>query len=202
MIRHTNAVMLDAPGIYLADAGIALDISREAMLEMVDATTNPPTAATVMQSTFQTNTVAIRCEQFVTWVVAVSNAVQHLVVASQHTGESWMRHVEALGRDRLVKTLPADESDDAFYARVERAKHVPARRREGDPAIEADALRMDAMIEADLANIEQRVLRDLIGQGASPEVADEHIRAAIALLRAGKRAWQDRILARLRGGRG
>jgi HK97 family phage major capsid protein len=76
-----NAIVLDAPGIYLADGGINLDISREAMLEMVDATTNPPVAATVYQSTYQTNTIAIRCEQYVTWVVAVSNAVQYVVVA-------------------------------------------------------------------------------------------------------------------------
>jgi hypothetical protein len=76
-----NAIVVDAPGVYLADGGIDLDVSEEAMLEMVDAATNPPVAATVFQSIWQTNMIAIKCERFVCWTVVASNAVQYLVVA-------------------------------------------------------------------------------------------------------------------------
>jgi HK97 family phage major capsid protein len=76
-----NAIVLDAPVIFLADGGIGLDTSEEAMLEMVDVPTSPPVAATVYQSIWGTDQIAIRCERFVSWVVVASNAVQYLVVA-------------------------------------------------------------------------------------------------------------------------
>jgi len=76
-----NAIVLDAPGIYLADGGINFNASQDALIEMVDTTTNPPVAATVYHSCWQTNTIAVLCERFVCWVVAASNAVQYLVVA-------------------------------------------------------------------------------------------------------------------------
>lgn len=75
-----NCIVLDAPGIYLADGGLDLDTSEEALLEMVDAPTNPPVAATVYLSLFQTNMIAIRAERFVCWTVVASNAVQFLPV--------------------------------------------------------------------------------------------------------------------------
>jgi hypothetical protein len=39
-----------------------------------------PAATTVMVSLWQDNLVGIRCERFITWVVAVANAVQYMVV--------------------------------------------------------------------------------------------------------------------------
>ena len=76
-----NAIVVDAPGVYLADAGIDLDVSTEAMLEMSDAVTSPPVAATVFQSLWQTDMVAIRAERFVCWAVVGTNCVQFVTVA-------------------------------------------------------------------------------------------------------------------------
>jgi hypothetical protein len=77
----SNAILLDAPAIYLADGGINLDTSREALLHMNDAPDAPPTAATVLVSLYQDNLVGIRAERFVSWVTVGANAVQYAVVA-------------------------------------------------------------------------------------------------------------------------
>jgi hypothetical protein len=74
-----NAIVCDAAAIYLADAGLDLGISREALIEMVD-TSAAPSASTVYQSTFQQNSVALRVERFVYWLVVGPNAVQYVVV--------------------------------------------------------------------------------------------------------------------------
>lgn len=75
-----NCIVVDAPVVHVADGGLDLDITPDAMLEMVD---NPagPTAATVMVSLWQDDLVGIRCERFIHWVVAAANAVQFLAVA-------------------------------------------------------------------------------------------------------------------------
>jgi HK97 family phage major capsid protein len=76
-----NAIVVDAPGIFVANAGIDLDVSEEALLQTDSAPDSPATAATVFISLFQTNQIAIRAEQFVHWVVVASNAVQFVTVA-------------------------------------------------------------------------------------------------------------------------
>ncbi|TBM29793.1 phage major capsid protein [Hafnia alvei] len=66
----TNLTLLNAPDIYLADdGGVAVDMSREASLEMESDPTGDsvtPTG-TEMVSMFQTNSVAIRAERWINW---------------------------------------------------------------------------------------------------------------------------------------
>lgn len=63
-------MLVNAPDIYLADdGGVAVDMSREASLEMEsepvgDSVTPTPTE---MVSMFQTNSVAIRAERWINW---------------------------------------------------------------------------------------------------------------------------------------
>lgn len=65
-----------APEVYLADdGGVAVDMSREASLEMAtdpsmassDGASPPAPAETTLVSMFQTNSVAIRAERVITW---------------------------------------------------------------------------------------------------------------------------------------
>ncbi|HCI6749365.1 TPA: phage major capsid protein [Klebsiella variicola subsp. variicola] len=64
-------VLVNASDVYLADdGGVQIDASREASLEMVDASTMnsvTPTGGTSMVSMFQTNSVAIRAERWINW---------------------------------------------------------------------------------------------------------------------------------------
>lgn len=66
----SNLTLLNAPDIYLADdGGVAVDMSREASLEMESDPTGDsvtPTG-TEMVSMFQTNSVAIRAERWINW---------------------------------------------------------------------------------------------------------------------------------------
>lgn len=66
----TNLTLLNAPDIYLADdGGVAVDMSREASLEMESdpiGDSMTPTG-TEMVSMFQTNSVAIRAERWINW---------------------------------------------------------------------------------------------------------------------------------------
>ena len=55
--------------IFLADdGGVAIDVSREASLQMDSAPDNPATASTVMVSLWQNNLVALRAERFINWL--------------------------------------------------------------------------------------------------------------------------------------
>ncbi|GEP06428.1 phage major capsid protein [Methylobacterium oxalidis] len=78
--------MLNASDIYMADdGGIAVDMSREASLQMDNAPTMDsvtPTAASVV-SMFQTNSVAFRAERTLNWMRRRDSAVQYL------TGVAW-----------------------------------------------------------------------------------------------------------------
>ncbi|EIC82158.1 phage major capsid protein [Serratia sp. M24T3] len=63
-------VLVNAPDIYLADdGGVAVDMSREASLEMESDPTGDSTVPTgvEMVSMFQTNSVAIRAERWINW---------------------------------------------------------------------------------------------------------------------------------------
>lgn len=63
-------ILVNAPDIYLADdGGVAIDMSREASLEMMSNPTQDSVAGTGTQlvSMFQTNSVAIRAERWINW---------------------------------------------------------------------------------------------------------------------------------------
>lgn len=63
-------VLVNAPDIYLADdGGVAVDMSREASLEMESAPTGDSMTPTPVEmvSMFQTNSVAIRAERWINW---------------------------------------------------------------------------------------------------------------------------------------
>jgi HK97 family phage major capsid protein len=78
--------LVNAPEILLADDGqVTIDVSREASVQMDDAPTNPPVAATVFQSFWQQNLIGIKAERFITWVKGRSTAV--VVLASANWGE-------------------------------------------------------------------------------------------------------------------
>ena len=74
-------VLANASDIYLADdGGVAVDMSREASLEMNDAPTGDslaPTAASLV-SMFQTNSVAFRGERTINWAKRRASAVAAL----------------------------------------------------------------------------------------------------------------------------
>jgi len=80
-------VLVNATDIYLADdGGVAVDMSREASLEMLSDPVGDSGAgvgATEMVSMFQTNSVAIRAERWINWkrrrtaAVAVITAVAY-----------------------------------------------------------------------------------------------------------------------------
>ena len=75
--NHTIA--MDPSGVFVADAGVDIDISREASIEMVD-TPAAPVATSVFTSLFQTNMVGFRTERFVNWTTT-PNAVKYLAGA-------------------------------------------------------------------------------------------------------------------------
>lgn len=63
-------VLVNAPDIYLADdGGVAVDMSREASLEMQSEPTHDSQTPTPVElvSMFQTNSVAIRAERWINW---------------------------------------------------------------------------------------------------------------------------------------
>lgn len=63
-------VLVNAPDIYLADdGGVAVDMSREASLEMESdpAGDSITPTGTELVSMFQTNSVAIRAERWINW---------------------------------------------------------------------------------------------------------------------------------------
>lgn len=63
-------ILVNAPDIYLADdGGVAIDMSREASLEMVNNPTQDSVAGTgtSLVSMFQTNSIAMRAERWINW---------------------------------------------------------------------------------------------------------------------------------------
>jgi HK97 family phage major capsid protein len=72
-------ILANAPEILLADDGqVAIDVSREASLQMDSAPTNPPVDATVMVSLWQMNMLGIKAERFVNWTKARTTSVSWL----------------------------------------------------------------------------------------------------------------------------
>jgi HK97 family phage major capsid protein/HK97 family phage prohead protease len=72
-------ILVKASEILLADDGqVTVDASNEASLQMDDAPTNPPAAATVLVSMFQMNMTALRAERFINWAKARAQSVAYL----------------------------------------------------------------------------------------------------------------------------
>jgi HK97 family phage major capsid protein len=83
----TSIVLIDPGDILIAeDPAIRIDVSREASVEMDDAPAqgeqSPVTTISTLKSFWQNNLVGIRAEQFRTWKVARTSAVEYLVSAA------------------------------------------------------------------------------------------------------------------------
>jgi HK97 family phage major capsid protein/HK97 family phage prohead protease len=78
----TNVIALSGPDILFADeGGIAIDVSREASLQMADNPMNPADATTVFTSLWQNNLVGLRAERMINWQRARTAAVKYLTDA-------------------------------------------------------------------------------------------------------------------------
>jgi len=72
-------MLVNASDIYYADmGGVAIDISREASLQMDDTPTDPVTASTVLVSLWQHNLVGFRAERTLNWALRRTSAVSVL----------------------------------------------------------------------------------------------------------------------------
>lgn len=74
-------VAVNTRDVLLADEGqVRVDASREASLQMLDNPTNASSTgtATTMVSMWQTNSIALRAERFITWSKARSTAVKYM----------------------------------------------------------------------------------------------------------------------------
>ena len=76
-----NGLLVDAAAVAVADAGVQLDTSQQAVIEMNDAAATPPVAATIFESLWGRNLVGIKCERYVNWTKD-ANAVQFAVVVT------------------------------------------------------------------------------------------------------------------------
>ena len=75
-----NLILLDPPALLVADDGVVLDTSDEALLQMDDAPT-PAAAATIVLSLWQANLVGLRVERIINWKL-VPGAVQFTATMS------------------------------------------------------------------------------------------------------------------------
>ena len=77
----SHVIVVDGSGLYYADGGVVIDISRDATLQMNDAPVNPADPATsVWTAMFQDNQTAYRVERFLNWF-AVPTSVAYLAGA-------------------------------------------------------------------------------------------------------------------------
>jgi len=74
-----SVIAIDASAICYNDDGGAIDVSREAAVQMDSAPDNPATAATVFTSLWPLNLVGFRLDRFVSWQVSEANAVAYAV---------------------------------------------------------------------------------------------------------------------------
>lgn len=77
----SNIIAINAPGVYLAEEGVTVDMSREASLQMDSAPDSPETASTVMVSLWQRNLVALKAERYITWAKKYSTSVGYISYA-------------------------------------------------------------------------------------------------------------------------
>jgi hypothetical protein len=82
-------MLVNASDIYFADDGeVAVDMSQEASLQMLDNPTNAsdsPPVATSLVSLWQTNSVGFRAERTLNWARRRASAVA--VLSGTHWGE-------------------------------------------------------------------------------------------------------------------
>jgi hypothetical protein len=71
-------IALDAEAVAYADDGAEFNTTEHATVEMNDAPTDPPVAATVMTSLWQNDLVGLRAERHLTWKAA-ANSVAYAV---------------------------------------------------------------------------------------------------------------------------
>jgi hypothetical protein len=71
-------VMLDASAIVYADAGVEIDLSRQALIQLDSAPDDPPDGDTVMISTWQLDLVGLRTERFINWKRSRLSAVHFI----------------------------------------------------------------------------------------------------------------------------
>lgn len=85
-VPNDTVILVNAGDVYLADdGGVSVDSSRETSLQMDNAPTNAsaPATATTLVSMFQTNSVALRAERYITWRRRRTSGVQVI------TGVNW-----------------------------------------------------------------------------------------------------------------
>jgi HK97 family phage major capsid protein len=72
-------ILVNASDVYMGDeGGFALDLSREASVQMDNAPDNPSSASTVMVSLWQRNLVGFRAERTINWKKRRPEAVQYI----------------------------------------------------------------------------------------------------------------------------
>jgi HK97 family phage major capsid protein len=75
----TNVIALQPSTVlYADDGGVAIDVSREASVQMDSAPAAPPDATTVLVSLWQNNLVGLRAERFVNWKRGRDEAVKYV----------------------------------------------------------------------------------------------------------------------------
>lgn len=77
-VLGTNVILLKGDGILVADdGGVAIDVSREASVQMDSAPMNPADATVVMTSLWQNNLVGLRADRFINWKRVRAGSVQY-----------------------------------------------------------------------------------------------------------------------------
>jgi HK97 family phage major capsid protein len=71
-------VAIDASEILIADAGVELDVSENAILQMDSSPTHPIVAGTSVVSLWQHNLIAVRVLRFINWARRRSGAVAYI----------------------------------------------------------------------------------------------------------------------------
>jgi len=76
----SNVILFHPPSVLLADeGGVAIDVSREASLQMDSAPMSPPDATVVFQSLWQSNCTGIRAERTINWKKVRTGCCQYTV---------------------------------------------------------------------------------------------------------------------------
>lgn len=76
-------VAVHAPSVLYADDGqTAIDVSREATVQMDSAPDNPTTSATVLVSLWQRNLIGLRFERYMNWKKARTNVVNRITAVA------------------------------------------------------------------------------------------------------------------------
>lgn len=77
-----HVIITDAAMIAVADGAVALDVSKDADVQLDDAPASPPTAATVLTSLWQANLVGVRTERAINWDASLAGTQYFDLVAA------------------------------------------------------------------------------------------------------------------------